>query len=84
MSYCEEKGKDKVIFLTPEDADPQTSKVQLAEIDPSESGPQGLVTADGQINWNCPCLGGMAVGPCGVEFREAFSCFHYRLLELFE
>ena len=19
----------------------------------------------------------MAVGPCGVEFREAFSCFHY-------
>merc|ERR1711997_16647 len=22
-------------------------------------------------------LSGMAVGPCGVEFREAFSCFHY-------
>ena len=20
---------------------------------------------------------GMATGPCGVEFREAFSCFHY-------
>ena len=19
----------------------------------------------------------MAVGPCGMEFREAFSCFHY-------
>merc|ERR1712107_360417 len=28
------------------------------------------------INWNCPCLGGMAVGPCGMEFRDAFSCFH--------
>merc|ERR1711974_436731 len=28
-------------------------------------------------NWNCPCLGGMAIGPCGIEFREAFSCFHY-------
>ena len=32
---------------------------------------------NGDINWNCPCLGGMATGPCGVDFREAFSCFHY-------
>ena len=31
---------------------------------------------NGDINWSCPCLGGMAVGPCGVEFREAFTCFH--------
>ena len=37
----------------------------------------GLITEDGEINWSCPCLGGMAVGPCGPEFREAFSCFHY-------
>ncbi|KAI1626496.1 chromosome transmission fidelity protein 18 [Exophiala viscosa] len=29
----------------------------------------------GEINWDCPCLGGMAHGPCGTEFREAFSCF---------
>ncbi|KII92113.1 hypothetical protein PLICRDRAFT_122409 [Plicaturopsis crispa FD-325 SS-3] len=29
----------------------------------------------GEINWDCPCLGGMAHGPCGQEFREAFSCF---------
>ncbi|KAF8332659.1 uncharacterized protein EI90DRAFT_2971440 [Cantharellus anzutake] len=29
----------------------------------------------GEINWDCPCLGGMAHGPCGMEFREAFSCF---------
>jgi mitochondrial intermembrane space import and assembly protein 40 len=29
----------------------------------------------GEINWDCPCLGGMAHGPCGEEFREAFSCF---------
>ena len=33
--------------------------------------------SDGSINWNCPCLGGMASGPCGPDFREAFSCFHY-------
>ena len=31
----------------------------------------------GEINWDCPCLGGMADGPCGEEFREAFSCFIY-------
>ncbi|KAG6891462.1 hypothetical protein C0992_006193 [Termitomyces sp. T32_za158] len=31
--------------------------------------------ATGEINWDCPCLGGMAHGPCGPQFREAFSCF---------
>lgn len=29
----------------------------------------------GEINWDCPCLGGMAHGPCGPQFRTAFSCF---------
>ncbi|KAI5889468.1 uncharacterized protein SCHCODRAFT_02634616 [Schizophyllum commune H4-8] len=29
----------------------------------------------GEINWDCPCLGGMAHGPCGEQFRAAFSCF---------
>lgn len=37
----------------------------------------GLVLPNGEINWACPCLGGMATGPCGVEFREAFTCFHH-------
>lgn len=31
----------------------------------------------GEINWDCPCLGGMAHGPCGDEFKDAFSCFVY-------
>ncbi|GAA5939496.1 hypothetical protein JCM3775_004839 [Rhodotorula graminis] len=31
----------------------------------------------GEINWDCPCLGGMADGPCGDEFKAAFSCFVY-------
>ncbi|CDO93509.1 unnamed protein product [Kluyveromyces dobzhanskii CBS 2104] len=31
----------------------------------------------GEINWDCPCLGGMAYGPCGEEFKSAFSCFVY-------
>ena len=76
MSYCEEKGKDKIIFLTKEDADPSTSTIKLQD-DPSDA-PVGLITPEGDINWSCPCLGGMAVGPCGPDFREAFECFHYR------
>lgn len=31
----------------------------------------------GEINWDCPCLGGMAHGPCGEDFKSAFSCFVY-------
>jgi len=37
----------------------------------------GLILPNGEINWNCPCLGGMASGPCGYQFRSAFSCFHH-------
>merc|ERR1712002_327334 len=73
MGKTETKSKDKVIFLTEEEAS-IPSKVELAEKD---ENPPGLILSNGDINWNCPCLGGMAVGPCGVEFREAFSCFHY-------
>lgn len=73
MSYCKEFGKDKVIFVTKEDH----STPSTIELPQSEAAP-GLILPSGEINWNCPCLGGMATGPCGVEFRDAFSCFHYR------
>lgn len=75
MSHCRKLGpnnKDTVIFATEEDHK-VPSTVKLPEIDPQP----GLILANGDINWNCPCLGGMATGPCGVEFRNAFSCFHY-------
>ncbi len=43
-----------------------------------EADSQGAFNEEtGEINWDCPCLGGMAHGPCGGEFREAFSCFVY-------
>ena len=54
------------------------------EKDPSQEGEDGATTSGsggafdpktGEINWDCPCLGGMAHGPCGLQFREAFSCF---------
>ncbi|KFY23264.1 hypothetical protein V493_05969 [Pseudogymnoascus sp. VKM F-4281 (FW-2241)] len=42
----------------------------------AEAGQEGAFNPEtGEINWDCPCLGGMAHGPCGPEFREAFSCF---------
>ncbi|KAJ6499981.1 hypothetical protein C8R47DRAFT_1008829, partial [Mycena vitilis] len=42
-----------------------------------DSGGGAYNPETGEINWDCPCLGGMAQGPCGPEFREAFSCFIY-------
>ena len=79
MSHCEDwggAGRHRAVFLTREDADPATSKEPAPPAD--DPDPPGLILPDGGINWNCPCLGGMAVGPCGIEFREAFQCFHYR------
>merc|ERR1711992_492549 len=45
----------------------------------SSSGKDKIIflSEEGDINWDCPCLGSMPSGPCGVEFREAFSCFHH-------
>ncbi|XP_031848747.1 mitochondrial intermembrane space import and assembly protein 40-B [Nomia melanderi] len=72
MPLTYKEGKDTIIFATKEDhATP--SSIDLPEPEPSP----GLILPNGEINWNCPCLGGMATGPCGLEFREAFSCFHY-------
>ena len=42
-----------------------------------ESAPTAFNEETGEINWDCPCLGGMADGPCGEEFKAAFSCFVY-------
>lgn len=43
-----------------------------------EASQQGAFNPEtGEINWECPCLGGMADGPCGEEFKAAFSCFVY-------
>lgn len=41
-----------------------------------EAEQQGAFNEEtGEINWDCPCLGGMADGPCGEQFKAAFSCF---------
>lgn len=77
MSYCRQEGKDRIIFVTKEDHD-TPSNAELIADDPNDPyEEQGLILPNGDINWNCPCLGGMASGPCGSQFKEAFSCFHY-------
>lgn len=67
-------------------ADPSTSPSQdaqnvggqgVAELEAEAQGEGAFNPETGEINWDCPCLGGMAHGPCGPEFREAFSCFIY-------
>lgn len=72
MSLCRDLGKDKVIFVTKEDHESESNYVL-----PPDDEPRGLILPNGDINWNCPCIGSTASGPCGYEFREAFSCFHY-------
>ncbi|KAJ8265286.1 hypothetical protein COCON_G00143850 [Conger conger] len=82
MSYCREEGKDRIIFVTKEDHE-APSNAELIEEDPDDPYEEhGLILPSGDINWNCPCLGGMASGPCGEQFKSAFSCFHYSKAEL--
>lgn len=68
-------------------AQPAPAAAAAAAADNSGKSPQELEEEAGQeaafnpetgeINWDCPCLGGMAHGPCGEEFKAAFSCFVY-------
>ncbi|RMZ80010.1 hypothetical protein DV738_g3070, partial [Chaetothyriales sp. CBS 135597] len=66
---------DRSVAAAPEPGVPTTSD------GPQEAGEEGNAEGGafnpetGEINWDCPCLGGMAHGPCGPEFRLAFSCF---------
>ncbi|XP_006907239.1 mitochondrial intermembrane space import and assembly protein 40 [Pteropus alecto] len=77
MAYCRQEGKDRIIFVTKEDHETPSSAELVAD-DPNDPYEEhGLILPNGDINWNCPCLGGMASGPCGEQFKSAFSCFHY-------
>ncbi|BDD59211.1 Oxidoreductase [Monascus purpureus] len=60
--------------------DVQVSEGGLAsaeELESEASQEAAFNPETGEINWDCPCLGGMAHGPCGEEFKAAFSCFVY-------
>lgn len=53
--------------------EPQEGGIEGLEAEADQQGAFNPET--GEINWDCPCLGGMASGPCGDEFKAAFSCF---------
>ncbi|KAJ1022542.1 hypothetical protein NDA16_003531 [Ustilago loliicola] len=56
---------------------PAAIEVAVGESE-EQSGQQSVYDPEtGEINWDCPCLGGMAHGPCGEQFKLAFSCFVY-------
>lgn len=71
-------GKDTVIIASKEDHEEPSS---ITLVDRPEDREPGPILPNGEINWSCPCLGSMASGPCAVEFRDAFSCFHYSKAE---
>lgn len=53
-------------------------RAQSAQELEDEAGQEAAFNPEtGEINWDCPCLGGMAHGPCGETFKAAFSCFVY-------
>ncbi|KAF8493631.1 hypothetical protein JB92DRAFT_2749944 [Gautieria morchelliformis] len=58
-----------------QDDDTERSPPKNSSAEEEEEGQSAFNPATGEINWDCPCLGGMAHGPCGQQFREAFSCF---------
>ncbi|XP_008552953.1 mitochondrial intermembrane space import and assembly protein 40-B [Microplitis demolitor] len=69
MSTEQKEEKDIKISAAKED----NSSPKENNSPESESAP-GLLLPDGEINWDCPCLDGMASGPCGSEFKKSFSC----------
>lgn len=83
----EQAAKDKAAARPPQSAENTTAvaapggaegEEKTPEQLEEEAGQQGAFNPEtGEINWDCPCLGGMAHGPCGEEFKAAFSCFVY-------
>ncbi|KAJ8609724.1 hypothetical protein MRB53_038961 [Persea americana] len=63
-------------LLMNHDVSLQEPSVDSPEALEEEASQQGAFNEEtGEINWDCPCLGGMADGPCGEQFKAAFSCF---------
>lgn len=86
MSYSRIDGKDEIHFVTKSDLKYMSSdadeipKAPVPQTAPSEAEEQypGAVSPDGNINWDCPCLGGLGnEGPCVDSFKDAFSCWFF-------
>jgi len=69
------QSSDAPLAPSPDAADENGDDELPSEEDGEASSQAAFDPVTGKINWDCPCLGGMAYGPCGMQFREAFSCF---------
>ena len=78
MSYCTSEGQNKAVFLTEEDYE-KPGMLYTLTINENE---WGIILPTGDINWKCPCLGGITDSSCSQEFKDAFSCFHYSQEEI--
>lgn len=58
-------------------ATPDPAPTEPQEGEGEHDGQAAYNPETGEINWDCPCLGGMADGPCGEDFKLAFACFVY-------
>lgn len=72
-------GLSSTIYNDTKEESAQKSEPATEEKEPTAEDYEGAAynPVTGEINWDCPCLGGMAHGPCGEEFKEAFACFVY-------
>ncbi len=71
------EDKPSLLAPPPESTEPET----LEEREQQASQEGAFNEETGEINWDCPCLGGMAHGPCGEQFRGAFTCFVFSKAE---
>lgn len=72
--------ENRAIQETDNNEEDEGEDVDITPFDPENYDAKkfGPILPNGEINWDCPCLGGAAHGPCATEFRGAFSCFHFR------
>ncbi|XP_033758731.1 mitochondrial intermembrane space import and assembly protein 40-A-like isoform X2 [Pecten maximus] len=76
MSFCQEDGKDKYVFLTSDEANEPSKLSVPEEIDRPENFVKGFVDKDGNLNWECACRGSMVASKCGLESRTFLQCIH--------
>lgn len=77
QQVAEEHKRQRVAEAQAEGQEGEEGEVGMEGLE-EEADQQGAFNPEtGEINWDCPCLGGMAHGPCGDEFKAAFSCFVY-------
>ena len=72
MCGAAEGSKDQVLFLSEEEEAEAVGEAQ-SEMDDAV---RQAVKDDGEIDWECPCLQGMAQGPCGDAFKVRAPAAH--------